>query len=340
MSTLRCTVDFDAEGKHTGVLFVPDANNENSAWGSIAVPIACIRNGSGPTVVLSAGNHGDEYEGQLALRRIVAETGPGDVRGRLIVLPCLSVSAAKSARRLWPDGTNFNRAFPGSPTGRAHELLADFLSTELFPRADVVGDFHSGGRSLNFPPMASMHLVDDPEQRRKMVDAALALNTDWLLVYVDVTGGGLLPGEVERQGKVMVSAELGGGGIVTPETVHGAHAGIVNVARSVGVLAGDVVSRAELGKPPTRVVSATDPENYVLAPASGLFDPTAPFGAAVDAGDELGRIYTLDELEREPRIVTAPTAGIVVASRPLPIVTRGDCVALVAQEVDADVLRG
>lgn len=336
--SLRCTIDLDREGKKIGVVWVPDPFNNDSAWGNLPIPIACLKNGDGPTVVLCGGNHGDEYEGQVALRRLLAETRAEDVTGTLILLPCLSPPAARAARRLWHDGNNFNRVFPGAPTGPPSHVLAHWLTNELFPRADIVGDFHSGGRTLLFPPMATMHLVDDPDQRRAMVDAALAMNTDWMLVYADMGGDGLLPGEVERQGKVMVSSELGGAGMLTTESIDAAYSGIANVARQVGVLRGDVRTREQLDKPPTRIVQAIKLENYVLAPRPGLLEPIAAFGSAVTVGDPLARIYTFDELEREPYVVLAPTPGLVLASRPIPIIAYGDCIALIASEVSRDVL--
>ena len=263
------TIDLDRDGKQIGVVWVTDAFNDDSAWGSLAVPIACLKNGEGPTVVLCGGNHGDEYEGQVALRRLLTETAADDVTGTLILLPCLSPPAARAVRRLWPDGNNFNRVFPGAPTGPASRVLAHWLTNELFPRADVVGDFHSGGRTLLFPPMATMHLVDDPVQRRAMLEAALAMNTDWMLVYSDIGGDGLLPGEVERQGKVMVSSELGGAGMLTTDSMEAAYSGIANVARQVGVLRGEVQTREQLGKHPTRIVQATEPRELRARAALG-----------------------------------------------------------------------
>lgn len=332
--SVRCAIDFEQDGKQIGVVWVPDAYNDDSAWGSRAIPIACLRNGEGPAVLLMAGNHGDEYEGQVALRRLLENTEPDDVRGMLILMPCLSPHAARAVRRLWPDGTNLNRVFPGAPSGSAGRLLAHYLSTELFPRVEVVADFHSGGRSLLFPATASMHLVADPAQRETMFDAALALNTDWLLVYADMGGDGLLPGEAERQGKIVVSSELGGAGLLTTASVETAYSGIANVARHFGVLRGQTRSRAELGKPPTRVVRATEPVNYVLATRSGLLEPVARLGEAVAVGEPLARIYVLDELERGSMTVTAPTSGLLLASRPIPMVERGDCIALICQEID------
>ena len=64
---------FDRDGKHWGLLPVPHSSHE-SAYGQIEVPVGIIRNGAGPTILLVAGNHGDEYEGQFVLRRLFRDT--------------------------------------------------------------------------------------------------------------------------------------------------------------------------------------------------------------------------------------------------------------------------
>ena len=66
VSTLRATVDFGKTGKQTGFIEVPHSVHDD-AWGVIPVPVAVISNGRGPTVLLEGGNHGDEYEGPIAL---------------------------------------------------------------------------------------------------------------------------------------------------------------------------------------------------------------------------------------------------------------------------------
>ena len=80
--------------------------------------------------------------------------------------------------------------------------------------ADVVIDMHSGGRTAWFIPCSHMHVVDDPAQRKAMLEGMLAWNSDFHFLYVDVNGNGLLPVEAENQGKVVITTELGGGGRV------------------------------------------------------------------------------------------------------------------------------
>ena len=94
-----------------------------------------------------------------------------------------------------------------------------------------------------------MHVVDDPAQRKAMLEGMLAWNTDCHFLYIDVAGSGLLPVEAERQGKIVVTTELGGGGRVTAAVHRLARSGLANVLRHVGVLEGEVVTRASLGLP-------------------------------------------------------------------------------------------
>ncbi|MEM1410554.1 MAG: succinylglutamate desuccinylase/aspartoacylase family protein [Pseudomonadota bacterium] len=61
-----------------------------------------INNGHGPTLVMAGGNHGDEYEGQIAISRLAREIEFGQIRGRLILLPMLNFPAAEAATRTSP----------------------------------------------------------------------------------------------------------------------------------------------------------------------------------------------------------------------------------------------
>ena len=108
------TIDLSAPGKQIGHLRYPRISN-NGGWAYDLVPIASVSNGDGPTVLVSGGNHGNEYEGQIAALRLVNELGPEQVTGRIIVVPVISMEAAWASTRLWPSGANFNRSFPWTP---------------------------------------------------------------------------------------------------------------------------------------------------------------------------------------------------------------------------------
>ena len=194
---------------------------------------------------------------------------------------------------------------------------------------------HSGGRGSICPPWSEMHMVDDAEQRRAMVEAMLMWNTDFHFVYIDVAGSGLLVGEAERQGKVVVSTELGGGGHVTAATHRVAASGLANVLRLSGVLAGEVQTRESLGLGPATIVRATELENYLLAPDSGLWETLVDVGERIEPGQLVGRIHFIDRPDREPTPVHAANGGFVCGVRAIAATDQGDNVAVIGREIDA-----
>lgn len=332
-SPVSCTIDLAAPGRQVGRLQLPKLTN-TGGWASSFVPIACFAHGEGPTVLVLAGNHGDEYEGQVAALRLIRELKLEDVSGRVIVIPVLSTAASKACTRMWPSGANFNRSFPGSPDGPPNEQLADYLTRVLFPLADVVIDMHSGGRSIWFLPCSHMHVVDDPEQRRAMLAGMQAWNSDFHFLYVDVNGHGLLPVEAENQGKIVITTELGGGGRV-PAPVHAlAWSGLTNVLRQQGVLRGEVQTRASLGLPDAVILDGRDPANYAIAEEDGLFEGLLEPGEAVRAGDPAGRLWFPDTPDREPELLRAPLDGVVACIRAIPVTEAGDGVFTLGQPID------
>ena len=336
-SPVSCSIDLTAPGKHIGHLSLPKITN-TAGWASSFVHIASIGNGKGPTILVLAGNHGDEYEGQVAALRLIQELQPEQVSGRIIVGPVLSPAAAKVNTRLWPSGANFNRSFPGRPDGPPHEQLADFLTRIIFPLADVVIDMHSGGRSAWFLPCSHMHVVANPVQRSAMLAGMEAWNSDWHFLYIDINGNGLLPVEAENQGKVVITTELGGGGRV-PAPVHRlAWSGLNNALRHVAVLAGVVQTRASLGLAPAIILDGRNPANIVISPQDGMFEAILEPGDSVTAGEPVGRLWFIDRPDQPPEMLLAPIDGVVAVTKAVPVTEQGDCVFVLGQPIDRSAL--
>ncbi|WP_292197998.1 succinylglutamate desuccinylase/aspartoacylase family protein, partial [Mesorhizobium sp.] len=75
------TLGFDREGKTHGYLSIP-FSVDRSPYFQVKVPICTIRNGKGPSLLLMAGNHGDEYEGELSLAKLIRRLDPAAISGR------------------------------------------------------------------------------------------------------------------------------------------------------------------------------------------------------------------------------------------------------------------
>src|SRR5215510_14082017 len=94
-------IDFLSPGKrHYQVAFHLDG-----AWGYSLVPLTVINGlrGSNPNgVVCFGGTHGNEYEGQIAVKRLGTELNPDEMTGRVILIPQLSESACDANSRTSP----------------------------------------------------------------------------------------------------------------------------------------------------------------------------------------------------------------------------------------------
>ena len=180
---LYTDVDYEKNGKQVGWLYMPHSVTR-SAYGNIAIPVASVKNGSGPTIFLMAGNHGDEYEGQIALCKLIRSIDPGRVQGRIIVMPAANLPAALASARVSPiDQGNLNRAFPGDPDGTPTQQIAWYIDQVLYPMSQFHHDIHSGGTSLDYVPFVSMRKTGDADLDMRTMAALKAFDAPNGLVW-------------------------------------------------------------------------------------------------------------------------------------------------------------
>lgn len=321
---ITCTVPFDADGAHHGYLRLP-VSRDASAWGSVMIPITVIRNGEGPTALLTGANHGDEYEGPIALQSLAHGLAPDSIRGRIIIVPFMNQPAFAAARRTSPlDGGNLNRSFPGKPDGTPTQKIADYFINELVPMADVVLDYHSGGKTLDFIPFAAAHLLDAATQQAACIAAMEAFNAPFSMILKEIDNVGMYDTAVEEAGKVFVSTELGGGGSSTAASVRIAAKGARNVLIHAGILEGE----PERG--PTTHIDTTEGDCFYLSETSGLFEMAADLGETVARGAVIARIWSTERSGLAPLEIRARQSGIMAARHFPGLVAPGDCVAVVA----------
>ena len=320
-------VDFDRDGKQHALLRVPHAHND-SCWGAVPIPIVVIRNGRGPTLLLTGGVHGDEYEGQIVLLDLARELEPGMIQGRLIIVPALHLPAARAGTRLSPiDGRDLNRTFPGEAAGGFAAMLAHYVSEFLLRLCDVNVDLHSGGRSLDCLPCTMSHLLDDPGVTERTVALARAFGAPYHVMNREVDGGHTLQATAERQGVISLSSELGGGNRVNLQGLAIAERGVRNVLRHLGMIEGE----PEPGEAATRVMTLPDPESYGFAPCPGIFRPYHPLGAWVEAGEPAGAIYDIEDPSAPPAVMAFRRSGMLWAVRGQGRIEAGDSAAVMVR---------
>jgi len=326
-SSVTSSIDFDAEGKQHGHLNLPHSSN-SSAWGAVRLPVTVLKNGAGPTITFIAGNHGDEYEGPLALLKLASELDITEVSGRIILIPCLNAPAVAKASRLSPiDNLNMNRIFPGNRLGSLSEKIADYVATEIVPRSDIILDIHSGGKTLDFTPLAAVHFLDDSGQQKKSEDIMIAFGAPNSLRMREMDDRGMLDTLVESSGKIFVTTELGGGGSSTRESLEIAHTGCLNVLKHSNVLEGEVTLRS------TRMLEMPQNQSFVIADREGMLEMCANIGGPVYKGSCIARIHDYRNSGVSAQEYNASRDGVLMARHFPGLIQAGDCLAVIAEEV-------
>ncbi|WP_170480058.1 N(2)-acetyl-L-2,4-diaminobutanoate deacetylase DoeB [Ruegeria arenilitoris] len=317
------TIPLDQDGVHHGFLRLP-YSRDDSAWGSIMIPLTVIQHGKGPTALLTGANHGDEYEGPIALHELAATTRAEDVSGRLIVVPAFNYPAFLSGSRTSPiDKGNLNRSFPGRPDGTVTEKIADYFQRTLLPMADIAVDFHSGGKTLDFVPFAAAHILDDKKTQKECFAAMKAFNAPYSVQLLEIDNLGMYDTAVENLGKVLVTTELGGGGTSTAQTNAIAKKGLRNVLIHAGILQG------EMQLDPTINVTMPDEDCFLFSDGEGLHEAVIDLGDRVEKGELIARVWPMDRTGVPPREYYARREGLLISRHFPGLIKSGDCVAVV-----------
>lgn len=324
---ISATVPFDLDGVHHGFLRLP-YSRDDSAWGSIMIPISVIRSGNGPTALLTGANHGDEYEGPIALQELAASLKAEDISGRVIIIPAFNFPAFRAGTRTSPiDKGNMNRSFPGHPNGTPTEKIADYFQRTLLPLADIVLDYHSGGRTLDFVPFAAAHIQDDKANEAACFAAMDAFNAPYSVQLLEIDSASMYDTAAENMGKVFVSTELGGGGSSTVKSNTIAKKGLRNVLIHAGILKG------EMQIDPTVKLDMPDDDCFTFCNADGLHEPIVDLGETVEKDDVVARVWPVDRTGVAPTEYKAARDGILISRHFPGLIKSGDCLSVIGVNV-------
>ena len=298
---ISSTIDFAADGIHHGYLKLPYSCDQ-SAWGAIMIPITVINHGQGKTALLTGANHGDEYEGPVALSKLANTIDIQNVNGRI---------------------------FPGVPNGTVTQKIADYFQHTLLPLADIVIDIHSGGKTLDFLPFAASHILQDKALQQETEQLVAAFSAPYSLQMLELDSVGMFDTAVEDAGKIFVTTELGGGGSSSAKTVAIAERGITNVLIRAGILNG------ELQLSPTVYLKQDDSACFITSEHDGLFEICHDLGAMVKKGDVVARVHDMKRTGVKPIEYTAKCSGLVTGRHFPGVIHSGDNMLVISEIVSA-----
>ena len=324
---IEVNICLQSHGKRTGDALLRWSDDARPL-GVYPVPIACIVGGAGPTALLIAGVHGDEFEGPVALSQLIDEINPEQIEGRLIIVPALNSPAVFASQRTSPlDGRNMNRTFPGDPDGGPTDMIADFLVSVLLPEADLAIDLHAGGKASVFATSALVTRSNNQELMQANLNLAAAFGAPltWLLGGFNDTRS--LNSAALNAGVPMIAAELGGGGGTNPIEVSYALTGLKRCLARAGIMKQTLATA-----PPSIFVETRSIADNIYAPLTGLFDRQFKAGDQIEKGQLAGYIRSLDKLDDASVPLHFSTNGHVLAHGNRGHVMRGDMLAMVVCE--------
>jgi len=333
-SRIATDIDFERAGFQTGTLRLP-YSHDRSAYGHVPIPLAVLNAGAGtgPTVLLTGGNHGDEYEGPVALMKLMQRMPSMTIRGRLIVIPGLNFPAFINGTRTSPiDRGNLNRLFPGARNGQPTEMIAHYVESELLPRADVVIDLHAGGASFEHAPTLLASPPAEGERHALYMDLVREFGAPNTMIMDLLGEDRTFAAAAERHGKLFLCGEFGGHAGCDAANLAIVESGLQRVLVRLGVVSD--TQPAPAGK--TRFLRVEGARAYVYAPLAGVFEPAFRLGDQVREGQLAGRLYDPHRPWQAPADIAFRSDGTVICMRTFARVEPGDCIALLAARANAD----
>jgi N-alpha-acetyl-L-2,4-diaminobutyrate deacetylase len=285
-------------------------------------------------------NHGNEYEGPVALKHLLREIRTEDVLGRLILVPVLNVAAFRVGAResTGDDGFNLNRVFvEGAGTtpamaGITHRIAA-FVRQCIWPQVHIAIDLHSGGEVARFAHWAGFFTGADPELNQRREQMARWFGTRIVTAGPNSAPGGILGGlhgDADHQGKYAIGTELGFGSSTDVRGVRYARQGVLAAAIHHGLLRGKI---EPIGHHADGTQSLVRISASVAAPYPGHYEPLVDCGETVAKGQTVGLLHDFYRLDEDPFEVSAAVKGILVAQAWGARVTQGQTIMMLAEEI-------
>jgi uncharacterized protein len=276
---------------------------------------------SGPRIVITAGIHGDEYEGPRAIAELLRTLDVRELVGIVIAVPVAHPPAFAVGSRTSPiDGLNLARVFPGDPKGTTTQRIAHVLLHQVVEGADLLVDLHSGGVRYHFAQLAGFYPFLPGPGALLARRATLAMGFPYL--WAIPANPGVLSYTAASRGIPSVGAEVSGMGGCLEDDVALYREGLRAVLAMMGMLPG--------------VAAATSDESvavwqgdWLLSSAGGQFRPHVLLGQDVRQGDLLASI--LDPFGSVLDEVRAVEGGRVLALRHLRGISPGEWAVMVLQ---------
>lgn len=263
----------------------------------------------GPSLLVSAGIHGDEVNGTEIVRRLMKEKFINRLRGTLITIPVINAPAYSNRSRYMPDRRDLNRLFPGAPSGSLGAKLAHVLCEHILPHIDLVIDLHTGTVNRANLPQLRVTPGDKEANRLAQIFAPPVL-------LVAAIREGSFRHACSKLGIPVLLYESGEALRLDTPSIRFALRGIRSVMRELDMIPKSTAKRFKLQ--PVVCKKST----WERAPIGGVFIPLVQLGKAVSKGDVLG--FMADPFGVKEVPIVASHDGILIGRTNEGVADEGD----------------
>jgi len=274
----------------------------------VVLPVHVFRSHlPGPSVVLSAGIHGNELNGIEIIRRLLVDKALMPKIGTVIALPAVNLFGFLQRTRELPDGRDLNRSFPGNKDGSLAAQLAYVLTHEILPHAQYGIDFHTGAaRRSNFPQIRCFFGSRTDLELANAFGAPFTVNSRFREdSYRE---------RAFREGKNILVFEGGESLRFDNRSIEVGMAGTLRLLRHLGM--------AESAPPISRKPVQIQQSIWLRAKSSGLWRPFVANGEAIRKKQLIGSIS--DPFGESEHPIRAKEDGYVLGINNLPVINKGD----------------
>lgn len=278
---------------------------------TVEVPVIINRSKKpGPTVLITAGIHGDEVNGVEIVRQIIAKGINKPKIGTIICIPVINIFGFINMDRDFPDGRDLNRSFPGSKSGSLASRVAYKLINEVVPHADLVLDYHTGGADRFNSPQIRI-----ASNGKSLDNLATIFGAPFVLYTKNIKKS--FRSTCQKLGVPILLFEGGKSFNIDPVITNTGVNGCKRILSELGMLQ----SKFKVSKPKKKATIILS-SKWLRAKHSGMFKASATLNSWVEKNDLIGNIT--DPYGKFNHFVKAEYSGYIFNINQSPIVYQGD----------------
>lgn len=297
----------------------------------VFIPIIILSGkNEGPVLWMNGAVHGDELNGLLAMRKVVFELNPDELKGTIVCTPISNPMGFQGRNKLNPiDFLDLDQQFPGSAKGSFTERVAYELFKEIKEKANTLISFHTIGTPYTAKPYIVYKTIPNVkaginEEIKKLAFAfGIYANCNVNIATAAGENPGPLTASIDVQaalnGIPSFMAEIGGGGRLEKENIELAATGIYNVMKSLGMIPGKP-------KLPDKQILVTS-RKHLRCQSGGMVIMDCAPGQIVKKGERIAHIIDIGSEAPEIEVIEADQDMYIISTRINPPVDTGDRVA-------------